>query len=632
LRLSGAWRGISGVVLVTAAVLVACAAGFGVWATLTLSPAAFGLAGVYALVLAVVVAAVPLAGWALRRGRQGSLPVADSRVTGPRPEAVVAADMPVIVGEIPQEPLGFRLRADLLSALDAPGSRSRVSVVHAVTGMRGVGKTQLAAAYARARLSERWRLVAWINAEDTGGVLDGLAAVAAALDLRTRGKDAEAAGRAVRHRLEIDGDRRLLVFDNVTDPQLLQPFIPVTGTARVIITSNEPSVVNLGESVPVDVFSEQEALAFLTERTGIDDAGEARAVAEELGCLPLALAQAAAVIRGQHLDYGTYLDRLRSLPVSELLTPVEAGQYPRGVAATVRLSLDSARAGDGTGACTAVMTLLTVLSPAGVRRSLMHAAGRLGVLSGDGQSSGLAADVVDKALARLAGASLLTFSVDGASVSAHRLVTRVIREQLAAGQGLTAVCEAAARLLHAQAKALRGTWQANLADAGDLIEQITALDKSSSGCSAGRRLARHMIQLRRWADWFRSVTRMVTLHEIMHAELNASTAWGSLLHAYAELARHAPDPEAFREVSLSVIEASRRPLRYLRPIQALFSQTGRLRVRCLPGSRTTCTTTLSRSSSPRGSRVAANWSGIRSSARPGRACNPAGCRKHCVSA
>ena len=407
-----------------------------------------------------------------------------------------------MVGEIPQQPLGFRPRADLLAALDAPAPRSRVVVVHAVTGMRGVGKTHLAAAYARARLAERWRLVAWINAEDLGGVLAGLAAVAAGLGLGAGEGDAEAAGRAVRHRLEIDGDRCLLVFDNATDPAVLRPFIPAAGAARVIITSNQQSVANLGAGVPVDVFSEPEALAFLAERTGSADTEGAHAVAAELGCLPLALAQAAAVIADQHLGYGTYLDRLRGMPVSELLRPVEAGQYPRGLAAAVLLSLEGVRAGDDTGVCTAMMELVAVLSLAGVRRTLVQEAARQGVLKRRWWHRKLPAEVVDRALGRLAGASLLTFSVDGSSVSAHRLVMRVIREQLAAGNSLMAVCAAAARLLDGLAASLSQTWHEDRVAVKDLVEQILALDESSAGCPADSALVRRILRLRGWAVGF----------------------------------------------------------------------------------------------------------------------------------
>ena len=435
---------------------------------------------------------------------------------GPAPEAVV-------VGEIPQEPLGFQPRAELLAGLEAPGPGSRVVVVRAVTGMRGVGKSQLAAAYARSCINEGWRLVAWINAEEAGGILAGLAAVAAGLRINAAEGDAEAVGLAVRHRLEIDGEHCLLVFDNATDPVALQRFIPAAGTARVIITSNQKSMATLGAGVAVEVFSEPEAMAFLAERTSLPDVEGARAVAFELGYLPLALAQATAVIADQHVGYGTYLDRLRGMRVSELLRPVEAGQYPRGVAAAVLLSLDGARTGDDTGVCLAVMELLAVLSPAGVRRALVHAAARKGVLAWDRQAGALSAEVVDRALARLAVASLLTFSVDGSGVSAHRLVMRVIREQLAAENSLMAVCAAAARLLDGLAQSLNQTWHQDGSAVRDLIEQIMALYESSAGCPANRVLVGHILRLKGQAVWFLnrladSAARSIQIAEPLLAE------------------------------------------------------------------------------------------------------------------
>ena len=196
-----------------------------------------------------------------------------------------AGPVPVVVGDVPQEPAGFQPRADLLAELDAPGPRGRVRVVHAVTGMRGVGKTQLAAAYARARIDDRWRLVAWVNAEDGASVLGGLAEVAAALGLDAGAGDAAAAGRAVRHWLEAGGDRCLLVFDNATDPADLLPFLLAAGAARVLITSNEQSVADLGAGLAVDVFTEPEALAFLAQRTGrSNDGGRGSWRASWAGC------------------------------------------------------------------------------------------------------------------------------------------------------------------------------------------------------------------------------------------------------------------------------------------------------------------------------------------------------------
>jgi tetratricopeptide (TPR) repeat protein len=326
--------------------------------------------------------------------------------------------------------------------------------------------------------------------------------VAAALGLAAGAGDARAAGRAVRHRLEADGERCLLVFDNATDQAVLRPFLPAAGQCRVIITSNQQAVASLGAGVPVDVFTEAEALTFLAARTGLADAAGAQVLAAGLGLLPLALAQAAAVIAAQHLPYGTYLDRLRRLPVADLLAAEDAGPYPQGVAPAVLLSLDGIRAGADGGACGAVMDVLAVLSAAGVRRSLIHAAGQEGLPGRAGPLAALASEVTDRVLGRLAGASLLTFSVDGTSVSAHRLVMRVIRENLAADGALAVTCESAARLLDDLAEARRENWHEDRAAVRDLVEQIMALDESVARRPPGSDLDRPMMRLRFWALFF----------------------------------------------------------------------------------------------------------------------------------
>jgi hypothetical protein len=431
----------------------------------------------------------------------------------PEPLPREAAGHQVVAGDIPVEPPGFQPRTALLAELDR--AHALVPVVHFVTGSPGVGKTTLAAAYARAKLAGGWRLVAWVNAEDILSLLVGLArtADAAGLTEYAAGRDTSNPGQLVRRRLEADGDRCLVIFDNARDPDLLLPFVPAYGAARVIITGPTRSSAIQGTSVPVDVFSVDEAIAFLTARTRRVDPEGAAALAAELEYVPSALAQAASVIFLQSLGYRGYLEQLRAVPVEESVGG-EAGQpFGPGIVQAALPSLRLAEATDQTGVSTIVIEILAVLSPAGVRRGLLHAAGEAGVLAAEGHQ--VAAALVDEVLARLAELSLVTISFDGQIVLMHRSVVLVVRAEMARRQRLTAVCRLTASLLEAWEQALAVFPDREAVR--DIPGQVSALVDSAAGpVGEDKELARALLRLlaTAYGDVGRDLTRITAAEAI----------------------------------------------------------------------------------------------------------------------
>ena len=441
---------------------------------------------------------------------------------------------PVVAGNVPLEPPAFRRRADLAGRLRAAGPG--VPVVRAVTGMRGVGKSQLAAAYARERIADGWRLVAWINADDEFTMLDGLAVVAARLGLGQPGASLAAAGAEVRDYLAADGDRCLLVFDNVTDPGVLLPYLPAAGTAQVVVTSTAAATAQLGNPVPVDAFTGEEALGFLAERTGLDDPDGALGLATELGFLPLALAQAAAVIRRRALGYAEYRSLLREAPVREQLRPGKAEQYPRGTAEAILLSVDTLAADDPSALCGQVLAIISLLSPDGVRRDMLRLAagtnifslppasvrGRIGQLLGRYPNRPVDVAAIDEAVGRLAESSLVTIGGGPAPVvAAHPLVRRVVRERAAADGTLRDVAAKPIILLLTYLKSVTDPMVDRLV-ARDFVRQVSALEENLATRPAGRAETVMRLGLRFWAlaylnDLGDSPARAVELGESLSA-------------------------------------------------------------------------------------------------------------------
>ncbi|WP_171075148.1 tetratricopeptide repeat protein [Nonomuraea basaltis] len=329
----------------------------------------------------------------------------------------------VIAGDIPRAPVALQRRSELMALLEAAGDSDQPVAVGVLVGAPGVGKTQIAAAYARVRVQHGWPLVAWVHAESRDLFLAEMQAVAVAVGITVQGEDSEQAARRLKEWLGGRRERCLLVLDNLTDARLAAEWLPSVGAAQIVITSNLRQAGAMGTVVPVSGFTREEAVTFLRERSGRDDEEGALELADELDGLPLALAQAAGVIRSQHLDYATYLQRLRSVPLEKMLPPIPAEGYSHGAAQAALLSLTRLGRKRKTKTERGLLDLLAVLSPAGVRRSWLRGANAYMALvwfKGDAPLE------IDTALGVLADASIVTMSMDGSSVGMHRLLQRVV--------------------------------------------------------------------------------------------------------------------------------------------------------------------------------------------------------------
>ncbi len=293
--------------------------------------------------------------------------------------------------------------------------------VTAVHGIGGVGKTQLAVEYAHRHASD-YQLVWWIDAEQTALLAGKIAALAKLLELPSAGPlpDISAAVLAALRRRE----GWLLVFDNAEDPTALRAWLPA-GPGHVLITSRNPAWDALAATVEADVLPRAESIALLTRRLPELDPAAADALAEELGDLPLALAQAAAYLTRTRLPAVDYLDRFRRRRQTFLGKgddPLYAGRVDTCWSISIeRLRTESP-------AAVQLLELCALLAPEPIPTGLF---GRHDLL--DPPLSGVAAGCdpsvdLDDMIAVLLDYSLARRT--GNSIVVHRLVQTVVAGQL----------------------------------------------------------------------------------------------------------------------------------------------------------------------------------------------------------
>ncbi len=270
-------------------------------------------------------------------------------VTGPSGSAVVkptgspeGSGGPLrIWGRVPQRNPAFTGRETLLLTLQrALERRSKASVLpHALHGLGGVGKTQLAVEFAY-RYEDRYDIVWWIPAEHQSLVLQSLNQLGRHLDTPETADLQQAASRVLEDLAETPL-RWLLIYDNANEPEEIARLMPSRG-GHVILTSRNQTWSEVWDPIEVDTFDRPESIDLVRKRSERVSVEEADQLATRLGDLPLALDQAASCQAATGISVAEFLTELER-HVREM-TKGSPPSYRTTIAALVRLAMRYLRA------------------------------------------------------------------------------------------------------------------------------------------------------------------------------------------------------------------------------------------------------------------------------------------------
>ena len=340
-------------------------------------------------------------------------------IFGSRPD-VVAEDRFIERGEQEQ-----------LNSLIADPTRRRTVLI----GMRGCGKTQLAAALAKQCEDANWNLVAWINGVSPDSIKSDLVELAKQLGIGTSDQPTQD---QIIHRFlsrvkSAEPADRLIIFDNVEDINHLRELIPSGNGLRVIATTTN----NTGwehqdwTTIKVGVFDHGASIDYLLTVTKSDDHDAADALAKRLGDLPLAIAQAAKTACNKNLSLARYLQRLDSRGEELVIRPIPGDEYTDDVATVLWMAVEDAVDSMKNGTQETArrqLGALALLAESGVpTRWLDPTIAQLD----DDESPDTQRDTDEDAhdaLTEFIHRSIVQQSADGTTTMLHRLQAQVLRE------------------------------------------------------------------------------------------------------------------------------------------------------------------------------------------------------------
>lgn len=229
-------------------------------------------------------------------------------------------------------------------------SEPKVSICPTITGMGGLGKTQLAAHYARAHVTDYPDGIFWITAANLNDVRRQLADFCVALNLPVA--DPQRTGDLTEQKISAfkayldQHPRALLILDNVEEPEHLRTrqigvgFTTLTLGGRELVTTRR-------RKLPGDRFAELPLERLLpaparqiltTARTDLATDPDLDRLCEQFGYLPLMLNLAAAALAKRGGSISSYLQKLQEWGIDTLhdRARVNLDDYQESLAAVLQ--------------------------------------------------------------------------------------------------------------------------------------------------------------------------------------------------------------------------------------------------------------------------------------------------------